>query len=169
MSIVAQACLTLSDPLGCSLPQLLLSVGFFRATILEWVAIFLLQGIFLTQELNSHLLCLPHCRQILNLLSHCGSPSCWSSNTLATWCEELTRWKRPWCWERLKAGGEGTTEDEMVGWHHRVNGHNFEQALGDDEGQGSLACCMAWGGKESDMTEWLNNDNIDSVSLENFD
>ena len=42
----------------------------------------------------------------------------WSSNTLATWCEQLTHWKRPWCWERLKAGGKGMTEDEMVGWHH---------------------------------------------------
>ena len=42
----------------------------------------------------------------------------WNSNTLATWCKELTHWKRPWCWERLRAGGEGTTEDEMVGWHH---------------------------------------------------
>ena len=50
----------------------------------------------------------------------------WNFNTLATWCEELTHWKRPWCWERLKAGGEGTTEDEMVGWHHRLNGHAFE-------------------------------------------
>ena len=39
---------------------------------------------------------------------------CWSSNTLATWCEELTHLKRPWCWERLRAGGEGMTKDEMV-------------------------------------------------------
>ena len=46
----------------------------------------------------------------------------WNSNTSATWCEELTHWKRPWCWERLKAGGE---EDEMVGWHHQLNGHGF--------------------------------------------
>ena len=48
--------------------------------------------------------------------------SCWSwnSNTLATWCKELTHWKRPWCWERLKAGGKGMIEDEMVGWHHQL-------------------------------------------------
>ena len=44
---------------------------------------------------------------------------------LATWSEELTHLKRPWCWERLKAGGEGTTEDEMVGWHHQLNGREF--------------------------------------------
>ena len=48
------------------------------------------------------------------------------------------------------------TEDEMVGWDHRFNGHEFEQALGDSEGQESLACCSPWGCKESDTTEWLN-------------
>ena len=48
------------------------------------------------------------------------------------------------------------TEDEMVGWHHRLNGHEFEHP-GDDEGQGSLVCCSPWGRKELDMTEQLNN------------
>ena len=51
---------------------------------------------------------------------------------------------------------KGTTEDEMVGWHHRLNGHALEQALGGSEGQGSLACCSPWGRKELDMTERLN-------------
>ena len=74
----------------------------------------------------------------------------------AMWCEELTRWKRPWCWERLKVGGEGLKEDEVVGWHHRVNGHEFEWALEVGDKQGSLACCSPWGCIESDMTEWLN-------------
>ena len=50
------------------------------------------------------------------------------------------------------------TEDEMVGQHHRLNGHEFEQALGDGEGQGSLVCCSPWGCKESDTTERLNNE-----------
>ena len=50
----------------------------------------------------------------------------------------------------------GLTEDEMVGWHHLLNGHKFERALGDGEGQGSLVCCSPWGCKESDMTEQLN-------------
>ena len=45
------------------------------------------------------------------------------------------------------------SEDEMVGWHHRFNEHAFEQAAGDGEGQGSMACCSPWGHKESDMTE----------------
>ena len=47
----------------------------------------------------------------------------------------------------------------MVGWYHRLNGHEFEQALGDGEGQGSLECCSPWGRKESEMTERLNNNN----------
>ena len=47
-------------------------------------------------------------------------------------------------------------EDEMIRWHHRLNGYEFEQTLGDGEGQGSLACCSPWGRKESDMTEQLN-------------
>ena len=45
----------------------------------------------------------------------------------------------------------------MVGWHHRLYGHEFEQTPGDGEGQGSLACCSPWDYKESDTTEWLNN------------
>ena len=48
------------------------------------------------------------------------------------------------------------TEDEMVGWHHRVNGHEFEQASGVGDGQGSLACCSPWGCKKSDTTERLD-------------
>ena len=48
------------------------------------------------------------------------------------------------------------TEDQMVGWHHRLNGHEFEQTPGDSEGQGSLVYCRPWGRKESDMTEQLN-------------
>ena len=47
---------------------------------------------------------------------------------------------------------KGTTENEMVGRHHQLNGHEFEQTWGDSEGQGSLACCSPWGRKESDMT-----------------
>ena len=47
----------------------------------------------------------------------------------------------------------------MVGWHHQLNGHEFEQALGDGDGQGILVYCSPWGHKESDITEWLNNNN----------
>ena len=59
---------------------------------------------------------------------------------------------KDWRWEE-----KGMTEDEMVGWHHWLNGHEFEQALGDSDRQGSLACCSPWGCKELDMTEQLNN------------
>ena len=48
---------------------------------------------------------------------------------------------------------KGTSEDEMVGWHHRLNGHEFEQTLGVGDRQGSLVCCSPWGHKELDMTE----------------
>ena len=48
---------------------------------------------------------------------------------------------------------KGTTEDEMVGWHHQLNGHEFEQTPGDSEGQGSLVGCSPWGHKELDTTE----------------
>ena len=53
-------------------------------------------------------------------------------------------------------GGEGTTEDEMIGWHHQLNRHEFQQALGIGDGQESLVCCSPWGHKELDMTEQLN-------------
>ena len=54
-------------------------------------------------------------------------------------------------------------EDEMVGWHHRLSGYEFEQALGVDDGQGSLACPSPWGHKESDMTEGLENNKNGTV------
>ena len=55
-------------------------------------------------------------------------------------------------WERLKVRGEGDDR----GWHHRLNGHEFESTLGVGDGQGSLVCCSPWGHKELDMTEQLN-------------
>ena len=75
---------------------------------------------------------------------------------LANWYEELTHQKRPYYWERLKAGGE---EDDRGwdGWMASLTRwHEFEQDPGVGEGQRSLACSSPWGCKESDMTEWLN-------------
>ena len=60
---------------------------------------------------------------------------------------------------------KGVTEDEMVGRHHWLNGHEFEQAPGDGEGQGSLACYSPWGHKELHMTEWLDNSNNNESHL----
>ena len=59
---------------------------------------------------------------------------------------------------------KGVTEDEMISWHHWLNGHAFEQTPGDSEGQKSLACCSSWGHQESDMTKWMNN----NKSIYNF-
>ena len=69
---------------------------------------------------------------------------------------KLTHLKRPWWWERSRAGGEGDDRDEMVGWHHWLNGHRFGWALGVGDGQGGLACCSPWGCQELDMTEQMN-------------
>ena len=77
------------------------------------------------------------------------------------WPPDLKNWligKHPdagkdWRWEE-----KGMTKDERVGWHHQLNGREFEQALGVGDGQGSLACCSLWGHKESDTTEnWLKS------------
>ena len=84
----------------------------------------------------------------------------WSSNTLASWCEELTKLpKERDAGKDWRQEEKGKTEDEMVGWHHQFNGHEFERFPGDSEGQGSLACCSPWGRKESGMTWRLNNNN----------
>ena len=83
----------------------------------------------------------------------------WSSNTLATWCKQPTHYKRPWCLKDWRQEEKGMTEDKMVEWHHWLNGQEFEQAPGDGEGQGGLACCSPWGHKESDTTERLNKKN----------
>ena len=64
-------------------------------------------------------------------------------------------WKRPRCRERLKAGGEGATDNEMVGWHHWLSGYEFKYTPGVDDGQWGLACCSPWGHKELDTTEQL--------------
>ena len=54
-------------------------------------------------------------------------------------------------------------DDEMVGWHHQLNRHKFEQTLGNSEGQGSLACCRPWSCKESDTAERLNNNKHNTI------
>ena len=60
---------------------------------------------------------------------------------------------------------KGTTEDEMVGWHHQLNGHEFEQVPRVGDEQGSLACCSPWGFRGSDTTEWLNSNNNGRIIL----
>ena len=64
---------------------------------------------------------------------------------------------------------KGSTEDKMVGWHHRLNGHEFEQAPGDSEEQGSLVCCSPWGCKELEKIEQLKNNNWKNHSFDYMD
>ena len=82
-------------------------------------------------------------------------------------------WPGDWTWVSHIAGRRFTiwatrekevTEDEMVGWYHWLNGHEFEQTMGDSEGQASLACCSPWGRKESDTTWQLNNSNKSALN-----
>ena len=80
------------------------------------------------------------------------------AETPVLWPPHAKSWLigKDWCWEELRAGGVRTTEDETVGWHHRLNGHEFEWTPGVGDGQGGLVCCSPWGRKESDTTERLN-------------
>ena len=80
------------------------------------------------------------------------------AETLILWPPDAKKWLLG---KDLDAGKDwrqenGTTEDEVVGWHHQLDGHEFEQAPGVGDGQGSLVCCSPWGCKESDTTERLN-------------
>ena len=90
----------------------------------------------------------------------------WNCNTWATWCKELTHWKRPWCWERLKAEGEGDNrrQDGLMAsptqstWVWANSGRWWRT--------GKLACCISWGQKGSDVTEGLiNNERLHPLDL----
>ena len=70
--------------------------------------------------------------------------------------EEPTHWKTFWCWKRLEQE-KGTVEDKMVGWHHWPNGFEFEQALGEGEGQEGVICCSPWDYEE---LGWLTEQQI---------
>ena len=85
-----------------------------------------------------------------------------AAEALIFWPPDARRWlirKDPDAGKYWRQEEKEMTEDEMVGWLHRLNCHKFEQASGDGERQGSLACCSPWGLKELDMTEWLKNNN----------
>ena len=85
---------------------------------------------------------------------------------LVTWCDQPTNWKRPWCWQRLKAQGD-KGDRSWDGWNW-CNGHEPEQTAGCGEGQGSLAHCSSWGNKELDMTWQLNNNETQRFESEKF-
>ena len=80
------------------------------------------------------------------------------------WPSDVKRWligKDPDAGKDWRQEEKGSTEDEMVGWHHWLNGHEFEQTPGDSEGQGSLVCCSPWVHKESDTTEQLSKNSFE--------
>ena len=75
------------------------------------------------------------------------------AETPILWPPDAKNWltgKHPDAGKDRRLEEKGTTEDEMVGWHHQLDGHEFEQASGDGDGQGSLVCCGPWGDKELD-------------------
>ena len=84
------------------------------------------------------------------------------------WPPDAKNWH---IWKDLDPGKDlsqeekGMTEDEMVGWHHQLNRHEFGWSPGVGDGQGGLACCSPWGLKELDMTEWLNWTKLNCVSV----
>ena len=85
-----------------------------------------------------------------------GLMQSWNSNTWPPHAKSRLTGKDPDAGRDWGQEEKGTTEDEMAGWHHRRDGHEFERAPGDGDGQGGLACCVSWGRKESDRTEQLN-------------
>ena len=147
--LVAKSCLTLCNPMDCSPPGS--SGGISQARIH-----FLLQGIFPTQKLNPHLL---HYRWILyrwvTWEAHIATFSFHSKHLWMGYHLYLAHSLK--CRLFICIHTADSTEDKAVGWHHRLNGHEFEQGSGDGEGQGSLACAAPRGLRESHVAEWLNN------------
>ena len=94
------------------------------------------------------------------------------AETPILWLPDAKNWllgKDPDAGRDWRQNEKGMTEDEMFGLHPRLNGHEFEQALGAGDGQRSLACCSPWGHKESDMTEQLNwTDNVVIIIVTSF-
>ena len=81
------------------------------------------------------------------------------AETSILWLPDVKNWligKHPDAWRDCGQEEKGTTEDEMAGWHHWLDGHEFKWTLGVGDGQGGLACCDSWDHKELDTTEWLN-------------
>ena len=81
------------------------------------------------------------------------------AETPILWAPDAKNWlirNDPYAWKDWGQEEKGTIEDELVGWHHWLNGHGFEQAPGVGDGQGSLVCCSSWGCKDLDTIEQLN-------------
>jgi len=144
-SEVTQSCPTLRDPMDCSLPGSSIH-GIFQARVLEWGAItFSAIGFYVCLNVSAILqLCVTFSRFL------------WLSSFVVLYVKSWLIGKdsdvgRDWGQEE-----KGTTEDEMAGWHHWLDGREVEWTPGVGDGQGGLVCCNSWGCKESDTTERLN-------------
>ena len=92
------------------------------------------------------------------------------AGTPILWPPDAKNWligKDPDAGKDWRQEAKGMTEDEMVGWHHWLDVHEFEQAPGVGDGQGSLACCISWSCKELDVTEWLNWTELKGTKISN--
>ena len=147
----AQSCLTLCNPVDCNPPGSS-GPGGSPDKNTRMCCHVLLQRIFPTQGSNSGL---PHCRLILYCLSH-------HLMQRVSSLEKTLVLGKIWRQEE-----KGSTEEEMVGWHHRLNGHEFEQAPQEDEGQGSWACCSPCGHRVRHdwATEQQNEMNVNNSCL----
>ena len=135
-----QLCPTLCNPMHRSLPGSPVH-GYFPGKNTGMGCYFLLQGIFPTQGLNP-----PSEYSLEGLML----------NTLTTWCEELTHWKRSWCWERLKAGGEGDNR-RWDGWMTSLTGWTWIWiSSGSQWRTGKPGVLQSMGSQRVDTTEWLN-------------
>ena len=93
---------------------------------------------------------------------------CWSWNSNSLELTLVKSWligKDPDSGKDWGQEEKGMIEDEMVGWHHQLDGHEFEQTSGNSEGQRSLVCCSPWGHKELDLTKWLKNSNTPIINV----
>ena len=157
---VAHSCSTLWDPMDCSLPGSSSVYGILQARILEWLAILFSRASSRPRD-QTWVSCTADGFFINSLLSQApGRPinRIQPLKIVVLWPPHAKSWLigkdsdagRNWAQEE-----KGTTEDEMAGWHHWLDGRESEWTLGVGEGQGGLACCNSWGCKESDTTERL--------------
>ena len=168
---VNESCLTLCNPINCSLPGSSIP-GFLQARTLEWVAIPFPRGSFLPRDWTQVSCIAGRATREAHLKYKPVKIILWwldikfllKRKKAQTKYLSVNKWKYysqihkqilylEIYWRRDE---KETTEDEMFGWHHRLNGHELEWTLGVGDGQGGLACCSPWGRKELDTTEGLN-------------
>ena len=174
-SEVAQSCPTLRDPMDCSLPGSAIH-EIFQARVLEWVATAFFVKKAERRRIDAfelwcwrRLLIVPWTSRRSNQSRpvHPKGDQSWvfigrtdvEAKTPILWPPDAKSWligKDPDAGKDWGQEEKGMTEDEMVWWHHRLNGHGFGWTPGVGDWQGGLACCSSWGRKESDTTEWLN-------------